>query len=161
MALFVLPRRDKVPSALHIESYMTHLGEFVSHHWMLVLALVVIAVLLVLDVYKRKLLGFQDIKPQEAVRLINHEGAVPLDVRDDQEYHEGHILNALHVPNGLIEKRLTELEPYKTQALIVYCRSGQRSAQASAALRKQGFERIYKLSGGMMAWRSADLPVVK
>jgi len=57
MTLFVLPRRDKVPSALYIESYMAHLGEFISHHWMLVLALVVIAVLLVLDVYKRKLLG--------------------------------------------------------------------------------------------------------
>jgi rhodanese-related sulfurtransferase len=140
---------------------MTHLGEFVSHHWILVLALVVIAALLVMDASRRKLLGFREIKPQEAVRLINHEGAVPIDVREDQEYSEGHILNALHIPSGLIEKRLAELEPYKSQALIVYCRSGQRSAQASAVLRKQGFEHIYKLSGGMMAWRGADLPVAK
>ena len=128
---------------------------------MLALALVVIVALLVMDAYKRKLLGFQDIKPQEAVRLINHEGAIPLDVREDKEFDEGHILNALHIPYGLIEKRLAELESYKNQPLIVYCRSGQRSAQASSVLRKQGFEHVYKLSGGMMAWRSADLPMIK
>ena len=140
---------------------MAHLGEFITHHWILVLALVVIVALLVMDIYKRKLLGFRDIKPQEAVRLINHEDAVPLDVREDQEFREGHILNALHIPYGIIEQRLAELESYKTRALIVYCRSGQRSAQASVALRKQGFENVYKLSGGMLAWRGADLPVVK
>ena len=140
---------------------MAHLNEFISHHWILVLALVAIVALLVMDTYKRKLLGFQEIKTQEAVRLINHEGAIALDVREDNEYNEGHILNALHIPSGLVEQRLDELEPYKTQALIVYCRTGQRSAQASAALRKQGFERIYKLSGGMTAWRGADLPVAK
>ncbi|MEJ2564670.1 MAG: rhodanese-like domain-containing protein [Gammaproteobacteria bacterium] len=140
---------------------MAHLSEFVSHHWTLVLALVVVVALLVMDTYKRKLLGFQEIKPQEAVRLMNHEGAMAIDVREDKEYSEGHILNALHIPNGLIEQRLHELEPYKNQALIIYCHSGPRSAQASAALRKHGFERIYKLSGGMTAWRGADLPVVK
>lgn len=150
-----------MPPVLRNEWSMAHLSEFVSNHWLLMLALVVIAVLLVMDTYKRKLLGYREIKPQEAVRLINHEGAVSVDVREDNEYGEGHILNALHIPYGLIEKRLAELEPYKTQPIIVYCRSGQRSAQAGVVLRKQGFERVYKLSGGMMAWRGADLPVVK
>jgi rhodanese-related sulfurtransferase len=140
---------------------MAHLGEFISHHWILVLALMVVAALLVMDAYKRKLLGFRDIKPQEAVRLINHEEAIPVDVREDKEYREGHILNSLHIPSGLIEQRLAELEPYKIRPIIVYCRSGQRSAHASVVLRKQGFEHVYKLSGGMMAWRGADLPVVK
>ena len=156
-----MPQRDGVLPVLRIERSMSHLGEFIANHWVLVLALVVIAVLLVMDTFKRRLLGFRDIKPQEAVRLINHEGAVPLDVREDQEFREGHIVNALHIPYGIIEKRLAELESYKSRALIVYCRSGQRSAQASAVLRKQGFEHVYKLSGGMLAWRSADLPVVK
>jgi len=140
---------------------MEHLGEFIGNHWLLVLALVVIAALLAMDALKRRLLGFRDIKPQEAVRLINHEGAVPLDVREDAEYREGHVLNALHIPVGLIEERLQDLSSYKTQPLIVYCRTGQRSAKAGVLLRKQGFERVYKLSGGMLAWRGADLPVVK
>jgi rhodanese-related sulfurtransferase len=159
--IFVVQRRDKKPSKLRNERSMAQLSEFISQHWMLVLALVVIAALLVMDAYKRKLLGYREIKPQEAVQLINHEGAVAVDVREDKEYGEGHILNALHIPYGLIEKHLAELEPYKTQPVIVYCRSGQRSAQAGVVLRKQGFERVYKLNGGMMAWRGADLPVVK
>jgi rhodanese-related sulfurtransferase len=140
---------------------MARLVEFAVNHWLLVLALAVIASLLVMDTLKRQLLGFRDVKPQEAVRLINHEGAVPLDVREDEEYREGHVLNALHVPLGLIEERLQDLSPYKMQPLIVYCRTGQRSAKAGVLLRKQGFERVYKLSGGMLAWRGADLPVTK
>lgn len=140
---------------------MTHLGEFVANHWLLVTALAVILLLLAADAMKRRVLGFNDIRPQEAVRLINHEDAVIVDVRDDQEFREGHILNALLIPYGLMEERLQELEPYKARPLVVYCRTGQRAAHACALLQKQGFQRLYKLSGGILAWRGADLPVVK
>ena len=140
---------------------MGHLGEFIINHWLLVLALVVIAVLLVLDALKRRVLGFEDIKPQEAVRLINHEGALVVDVREDNEYHEGHVLNARLMPYGLLDERLQELEDYRDKPLVVYCRTGQRAARACAMLRKQGFMQVYKLSGGILAWRGADLPVVK
>ncbi len=140
---------------------MGHIGEFIVNHWVLTLSLVVIVALLVMDALKRKVLGFQDIKPQEAVRLINHEDAVPVDVREDGEYHEGHVLNAVHIPLGLMEGRLHELDAYKERPLIVYCRTGQRAAHAGVLLRKQGYERVYKLSGGILAWRGADLPVVK
>ena len=140
---------------------MGRLGDFVVNHWLLVIALVVIVALLVVDTLKRRVLGFQDIKPQEAVRLINHEGAVAVDVREDKEYHEGHVLNAVHIPLGLMEERISELDAYRSRPLIVYCRTGQRAAHAGVLLRKQGFERVYKLSGGMLAWRGADLPVDK
>ena len=137
------------------------LSDFIVNHWLLVLAFAVIVALLVMDTLKRRVLGFKDIKPQEAVRLINHEGAVMVDVREDKEYQEGHVLDAVHIPYGLMEERLHELEVHKARPLIVYCRTGQRSAQAGVLLRKQGFDRIYKLSGGMLAWRGADLPVVR
>ena len=140
---------------------MSHLGEFVVNHWFLVLALVAILSLLVTDVLKRRILGYRDIKPQEAVRLINHEDAVAVDVREDEEYRDGHVINAIHIPYGLMEGRLHELADYKSRPLIVYCRTGQRAAHAGVLLRKQGFERVYKLSGGMMAWRGAGLPVAK
>jgi len=140
---------------------MGNLGKFVINHWMLVLALVVILVMLVADTMKRRLLGFKDIKPQEAVRLINHEDAVVVDVREDKEYNEGHVVDAMLIPFGLMEERLQELEPYRARPLVVYCRTGQRAAHACNLLRKQGFEQVYKISGGMLAWRGADLPVVK
>lgn len=140
---------------------MAQLGEFVANHWVLVSALVVIVVLIVVIELKRKVLGFADIKPQEAVRLINHEDAVVLDVRDDKEYRSGHILNAVHIPLGLLEERLQELEAHKNKPVVVYCRTGQHSAQAGVILRKQGFERVYKLGGGILAWQGADLPLTK
>ncbi|MEK7323102.1 MAG: rhodanese-like domain-containing protein [Pseudomonadota bacterium] len=138
---------------------MAQFGEFVVNHWLLVLALVVILVLIIAGEAQRKVLGFADIKPQEAVRLMNQEDAIALDVRDDQEYKQGHVINAVHIPLGLLDKRLGELEPHKDKPIVVYCRTGQRSAQAGVQLRKQGYTRIYKLGGGMLAWQGADLPV--
>jgi len=140
---------------------MAHLGEFVVNHWLLVTALIVILLLLAVEAAKRRVLGFKEIQPQEAVRLINHEDALMVDVRDDEEYRAGHVLNALLIPYGLMEERLQELEPYKLRPLIVYCRTGQRAARACALLQKHGFARLYKLSGGILAWRGAELPVVK
>lgn len=140
---------------------MAEFGDFVVRHWLLVSALVVIVVLIVVTELKRKVLGFADIKPQEAVRLINQEDAITLDVRDDKEYRGGHVLNAVHIPLALLEERLPELEPYKGKPVVVYCRTGQRSAQAAVSLRKQGFGRVYKLGGGILAWQGADLPLTK
>lgn len=140
---------------------MEQFGEFVVRHWLLTSALVVIVVLIVVTELKRKVLGFADIKPREAVNLINREDAVALDVRDDNEYRGGHILNAIHIPYALLDERLQELDSYKDKPVIVYCRTGQRSAEASVLLRKQGFSRVYKLGGGVLAWQGADLPLTK
>lgn len=140
---------------------MSQFGEFVTNHWMLVSALVFIVALIVITELKRKVLGFADIKPQEAVRLMSHEEATTLDVRDDKEFRSGHILNAVHIPLPLLEERLHELDAHKGKPVIVYCRTGRRSAQASGVLRKQGFDRVYKLGGGILAWQGADLPLTK
>ncbi len=138
---------------------MAQFGEFLLNHWLLASAFVVVLLLIIAVEMKRKVLGFADIKPQEAVRLINQEDAITLDVREDQEYAQGHVINAVHIPLGLLDKRLHELEPHKDKPIVVYCRTGQRSAQAGVQLRQQGFTRIYKLGGGMLAWQGADLPV--
>ncbi len=140
---------------------MGRFGEFVVNHWMLSSALVVVVLLLVATELRRKVLGYKDIKPQEAVRLMNHEEAQMVDVRDDQEYQQGRVVNALHIPLGLLQDRLAELEQFRDRPIVVYCRTGQRSAHAAVLLEKNGFKRVYKLSGGMLAWQSAGLPVTK
>ncbi len=133
--------------------------DFIVNHPFLVAAFVIIVVMLIMNEFKRKLLGFNEVGPNDAVRLINHEDAATLDVREDSEYQQGHILNAIHIPLGLLESRLEELEEYKEKPLIVYCRSGQRAAKAAAILQRQGFKSIYKLNGGMMAWTGSNMPV--
>ena len=80
-------------------------------------------------------------------------------MREDKEFRDGHIVNAVNIPVGLLESRLKEIEDHKEKPVIVYCRTGQRSAKAGAILQRQGFKSIYKLNGGMMAWNDANMPV--
>ena len=134
---------------------------FVTHNWMLIIALVVILVMLFFNLFGGRLRGYSAVGPAESVNLINHEDAIVLDVRENKEYQGGHILNSIHIPQSALAKRITELEKYKSRPVIVGCRSGSRSAFACGLLKKQGFETVYNLSGGVMAWQNANLPLTR
>jgi rhodanese-related sulfurtransferase len=97
----------------------------------------------------------------DATQLINHKNAILVDVRDVNDYREGHIINALHIPLADLDSHGKKLEKYKEKALITYCRSGQRSATACARLQKQGFTSVYNLRGGVMAWQKDNLPLTR
>lgn len=140
---------------------MENFFTFVLDHWILSFAFVFLSVLLLMESFKRRFLGFKEIDSPEAVRCINQEDAVVLDVREDKEFAEGHIVNALHIPLGVLDKRLNELDAYKDKPIIVYCRSGDRAARASTTLRKQGYNSVFKLNGGILAWKTANLPINK
>jgi len=133
--------------------------EFAGNHPLLVAGLVAVVIMLVMNEFKRKLLGFNEVGINDAVRLINQNDALALDVREDKEFCDGHILNAVNIPLGLLEGRLKEIEQHKQSPVIIYCRSGQRAAKAGAVLKRQGFTSIHKLNGGMMAWVDANMPV--
>lgn len=133
--------------------------EFAGNHPLLFAALILIILLMVMNETRRKLLGFKELGTNEAVRLMNSENALMLDVREDKEFSDGHVINAVNIPLGLLESRLKEIDEHKEKPVIVYCRTGQRAAKAGAILQRQGFKSIYKLNGGMMAWSDAGLPV--
>ncbi len=86
------------------------------------------------------------------------QGAVLLDVREDDEWAAGHAPRAVHVPLGSISKG--ELPPGVEQGSVVVtvCRSGMRSAKAAKRLRSTGAD-VRSLDGGMQAWAQAGLPV--
>lgn len=84
------------------------------------------------------------------------EGTVLLDVREADEWAHGHIDGALHIPLGLIPVRLEEL-PADTRLLVI-CKVGGRSAQATGYLNHHGFEAI-NVDGGMLAWAAAGRPM--
>lgn len=138
----------------------TQLSEFVVRHWELVAAFVAVLALLVGNEIQRKLRGIRDVGPMEATQMLNHKDALLLDVREDKEYREGHIGDAVHIPLAALAGRVGELEKHKSRPVVAYCRSGQRSARAGAMLRKQGFE-VYNLGGGIMAWQNANLPTTR
>ena len=140
---------------------MGQVFEFVGNHPVLFAALVIILAMLIMNEFRRHLLGFKEIGPNDAVRMINHDGAVVIDVRDDLEFKSGHIINAINAPLGLLEEQVEKLADYKSKPVIVCCRSGQKSAKAGSILKRQGFSSIFKLSGGLMAWSGANMPLKK
>jgi rhodanese-related sulfurtransferase len=97
-----------------------------------------------------------EIDVTEAARQVDAGEAVLLDVREDDEWQAGHAPQAVHVRLGeLAPERLADDRP-----IVVVCRSGNRSAHATAALIAAG-HRALNIRGGMRAWAAADHPVQK
>ncbi len=139
----------------------THqLIEFAGNHMLLVLALVAIIVMLIGSEVQHRLNRVNTVSPGEATRLLNHDNAVMIDMRSDKDYREGHIVNAVHVPldSGDIPASLNK---YRERPVIVYCQRGHRSTAVCNKLSKQGFESVYNLQGGVLAWQKAELPLSK
>ena len=108
----------------------------------------------------RGLSGASEVGPLEAVQMINRKDAMMLDVRDAGEFSSGHAPNAKNVPLGQLDKRLGEIEKFKSRPVVVTCQTG-RSHAATSALKKAGFSEVVVLSGGFGAWQQANLPVEK
>ena len=108
-----------------------------------------------------RLRGIKEAGIAEALQLINHKNALVLDVREENEFKDGHILNAKLIPLGKLKERIGELKRYSELPIVVACRNGQRSSVACALLGKQGFSLVYNLSGGVQAWQKANLPLEK
>ena len=98
---------------------------------------------------------------QELVRLVNKENAVVLDVRERNEFIEGHIVDALNIPFASLESRLDEISQHKETPIVIACKMGQHSGAAGTLLRKNGFTNVTRLTGGYAEWRAQNLPVVK
>jgi len=82
-----------------------------------------------------------------------------LDVRTESEYDAGHLENAVLIPLAELESRIDEILQYKDTEIIVYCKVGGRSAQASTILDSNNFTKVFNVQGGITAWESAGYPV--
>jgi rhodanese-related sulfurtransferase len=136
------------------------LVEFVRQNYLLVAVALVSGGMLVWP-YLRRATGGPWVTAAQATQLINREDAFVIDVREANEYGGGHVLGAKNIPLGRVAAAGADLAKRKGKPVIVYCETGNRSANAAAALRKQGFERVFNLAGGMKAWQDAGLPVEK
>jgi hydroxyacylglutathione hydrolase len=86
----------------------------------------------------------------------NGQPMTVVDVRTDQEWDAGHIAGALHVHGGILQDHIDEIP--RDQPIAVVCGSGYRASIASSFLKRQGFEDVTNVIGGMSAWKAADLP---
>lgn len=140
---------------------MENLAPFISNNLLLVMALIVVLGMLIFNIFGHRLRGYQVVTPSQATQLINQENALILDIRQDNEFKNGHIINSKHIPLTFLNDRINDLEAYKNKPIIAVCRSGHRSAHACSSLKKAGFESVYNLAGGVIAWEGANLPLTK
>jgi rhodanese-related sulfurtransferase len=133
--------------------------EFLLKNWMLVLTALVSGFFLVWPQIKGKG-GAGSIGTAEAVRLINREKAVLIDVSEPEEFAKGHPNGARNVPLAKLDGS-KDLPSNKALPLVVVCPTGSRASRAVGLLRKAGYEKAQPLAGGFGAWREANLPVEK
>lgn len=105
--------------------------------------------------------GGPSVNTLEATQMINRQDALLLDVREQAEFAQSHILNARGLPLSQIDARFGDIQKFKDKPVIVYCGSGNHASAAAEALRKHGFSNVFNLSGGFAAWQQAGLPVQK
>ncbi len=132
--------------------------KFLIDNWYLVLAALVSGGLLLRSALQGT--GAGQVNTNEAVRLVNREKGVLIDVCEPAEFAAGHASGARNVPLDSIETS-KELPGNKTLPIVLLCQSGARASRAAGMLRKAGYGQVLVLAGGMKAWREANLPIEK
>lgn len=132
--------------------------DFATRHWYLFLALVVILTLLIGGEIRNRLQGISAVSPAGALKLINHQDAIVLDVREASDYKTRHIPDALHIPHRELEGRLKELTRYQSKPVVIYASLAGQATASGVLLKKQGFSSVQTLKGGLTEWQNANLP---
>ncbi len=132
--------------------------KFLIDNWMLILLAASSGGLLLWQALQKNAGG--GVGTAEAVRLINREKGVLIDVSEPTEYAAGHAVGARNIPFGSLEGA-KELPSNKALPLLLICPSGARAGRAASLLRKAGYDKAAAVTGGLAAWREAGLPVDK
>jgi molybdopterin/thiamine biosynthesis adenylyltransferase/rhodanese-related sulfurtransferase len=94
-----------------------------------------------------------EIREVDARAAQGVDGAIWVDIREGDEWQEGHIPGAVHVPRGFLESRIEQVAPDRSQAVVVYCAGGSRSAFGAKSLQELGYENVVSLTGGFTDWK--------
>lgn len=135
--------------------------DFAARNWLLFAAFFAVLAMLVTTEILRLTRGVKALDVQDALRRLNDETAVLIDVREPGEFRNGHIAGAKPLPASEFERRIGELDKYRERDIILCCQHGNRSAPLAAKLKKAGFAQVANLAGGVAAWTGASLPLVR
>ncbi len=136
------------------------LFEFLSQHFLLVGAFVVLLILLIVTELRNKQGSASRVSPAIATQLINKENAIVIDLRDDIAYKKGHIIGAWHILPGQLTTN-EKLLKQKTTPILLTCQNGFQSPALGGQLRKLGFTSVYCLAGGIDNWINSGLLLTK
>jgi len=129
----------------------------IENIWLVLLALISGGALLWPNLQRRG----NKVSLLQATQLINQGKTIIVDVREAEEFKAGHVRDARNIPLKELPNRMSELDKFKSRNVIAICQTGVASAKAAALLKKAGFEQAVSLDGGIAAWQSQGLPLVK
>ena len=123
--------------------------------------LILTMIIVIAGCQKTEEITYKQISQEEAAEMMTKDdGHVIVDVRRMDEYIEGHIPGAICIPNENIDQERPEKLPDLDQIILVYCRSGNRSKQASEKLAAMGYRNVYEF-GGIITWTGETVTGVK
>lgn len=134
---------------------------FVMKHWVLVVAFVAVAVVIVIEEIRSQGAGGQRVTPMMATQLINREDAVVVDIRDTSAFREGHIVNAKNFPAVDLDRQQEKLMAYRDRTVILVDANGSKVLPVAVKLKATGMTKLVILKGGIESWKADNMPVVK
>ena len=90
-----------------------------------------------------------------------NQSLILLDVRTREEFNSGRIKNSINIPHDLLLSDISLVADYKSEKVVVYCRSGKRAKLVLNRLSDEGFSTLIDIDGDMLAWNIANLPIEK
>lgn len=118
-------------------------------------------VALLLPMLGRSAAGMTVLSVTESVMLMSRKSALVLDVREADEFAQGHLQGARNIPLSQLESRGKALDKFKDKPVLLVCQRGSRANQAAKLLKSQNFSALNVLKGGMSAWLEAKMPTSK
>jgi len=94
-------------------------------------------------------------------RLAKDQNVLLVDVREDDEWRDGHATGAKHLGKGIIERDIEQQVPDKNTELVLYCGGGYRSALVADVLQRMGYTNAWSMAGGWKAWKNSGAPTTK
>jgi len=131
---------------------------FIVDNWYLIFLVLASGVMLLLPALKGAGGG---LSATQAVQLINREKALVIDVCEPAEFAAGHVGGAKNIPLAQLQERLPQVAKNKAVPVIMVCAKGGRAARAAGIAKGLGYDKAQTLSGGLSAWRAANMPIEK
>lgn len=135
--------------------------QFAQQNMLLVAAFFGLLTMLILTELKRATRSYTELSSHEAVRLMNDDDTLVVDIREKKDLANGTLTGAKNIPLKDFTKRMTELEKHKSKNILVYDDTGMRSGAICQQLTKAGFEQVSSLKGGISSWSADNLPLEK
>lgn len=135
--------------------------EFMTEYWYLFAMLFVTVLLLSMNPGAQSTGGSRALTPGQLPQLQSKDNAVIVDLNEKDRFKEGHISQAINLPFSKLEDSIGKLRKHQKKPIVLTCDSGNNSKKAVSVLRKNEFENVYVLAGGLAAWRKENLPLEK